>query len=171
MPYLHWETQQRCEKMADIIKEESKTHNHYRSHVTEWKRATLYKSALEAITKHSSQLEEDTNEVAQKLERPPLAAYLLQIAKIYNAMEIYPDVRMLRDYLYKKSPIHPRRTLDQSYYWRLPNTDIRDKDQVVYRETKCGRSIFKTPRVLMVDQLWLYILDDRKQILELVSQY
>jgi hypothetical protein len=86
-------------------------------------------------------------------------------------MEIEPDVRMLRDYLYSKTPLHPRRTLDQSYYWNLPDTNMRDEDQVVYYETKYGTNIFRTPRVLMVDQLWLYILDDRKHSLEFNSRY
>ncbi|CAG8983892.1 hypothetical protein HYALB_00005531 [Hymenoscyphus albidus] len=96
----------------------------------------------------------------EKKERGPLANYLLQIAKIYDAMDIEPDVRLLRDHLHQDPPLHSRRTLDQSYYWKLQNTDNRDEDQVVFRATKEGKSPLRTTRVVMVDQLWLYILDE-----------
>lgn len=53
--------------------------------------------------------------------------------------------------------LHIRRTLDQSYFLNLKDTSQRDKDQVVYRATK-GRA--NLARVVMVDQLWLWILDE-----------
>jgi hypothetical protein len=93
----------------------------------------------------------------------PLGEYLIQISKVYEAMDIEPDVRMLRDYLHEEPPMHSRRTLDQSYYWKLANTDKRDEDQVVYRATRQGKNISRTTRVVMVDQLWLYILDESTQ--------
>ncbi|KAH8602515.1 hypothetical protein B0O99DRAFT_587613 [Bisporella sp. PMI_857] len=64
------------------------------------------------------------------------------------------------DYLYHDPPLHSRRTLDQSYYWKLNDTGLRDRDQVVYRATRTGNDTKKTTRVIMVNQLWLYILDD-----------
>lgn len=57
--------------------------------------------------------------------------------------------------------LHIRRTLDQSYFLNLKDTSQRDKDQVVYRATK-GRG--NLARVVMVDQLWLWILDERTLI-------
>lgn len=60
-------------------------------------------------------------------------------------------------------PLHVRRTLDQVYFLNSMDTTERDKDQVVYRAT---RKPFKDPghggvtRIMMVDQLWLWILDD-----------
>jgi hypothetical protein len=106
-------------------------------------------------------------------------------------------------------PLHIRRTLDQSYFFTLKDTTHRDKDQVVYRQTKMrkeesydGRSrksrsrveqkqdamkdtgsgqkmhlrnrcaetnsrreasftkLVGVARVVMVDQLWLWILDE-----------
>jgi len=92
--------------------------------------------------------------------RSKLGEYLIQVSKLYEAMDIEPDVRMLRDHLHAKPPMHSRRTLDQSYYWKLANTDNRDEDQVVYRATMQGKNISRTTRVVMVDQLWLYILDE-----------
>ncbi|KAF3759987.1 hypothetical protein M406DRAFT_358672 [Cryphonectria parasitica EP155] len=58
-------------------------------------------------------------------------------------------------------PLHIRRTLDQAYFMTLKDTSKRDRDQVVYRATKTPW--FKAggvTRVMMVDQLWLWILDD-----------
>lgn len=61
--------------------------------------------------------------------------------------------------------LHIRRTLDQSYFLNLKDTSQRDKDQVVYRATKWQGNL---ARVVMVDQLWLWILDERT--FEFVSQ-
>lgn len=75
-------------------------------------------------------------------------------------MDYEADERLLRENLHLDPPLHIRRTLDQSYFLTLEDTGIRDKDQVVYRETRAGRSFHShNTRVVMVDQLWLWILD------------
>ncbi|CAI6333006.1 unnamed protein product [Periconia digitata] len=56
--------------------------------------------------------------------------------------------------------LHVRRTLDQSFYHNI-DTESRDQDQVVYRYQCRGRPPEETgidPKVLMVDNLWMYIL-------------
>ncbi|CZT41654.1 uncharacterized protein RSE6_01413 [Rhynchosporium secalis] len=181
MPYLHWETHRRRKKMTDIMKEVTDEYHRDRPHVTESLREELAKSAEELYLKHARQLTYflSSDDLAKQKVNPPktmgdkkrgtLGDYLLQIAKIYDALDIEPDVRILRDHLHKNPPLHARRTLDQSYYWKLQNTDGRDEDQVVYRETKRGRNISRTSRIIMVDQLWLYILDDSK-LLKLLIQ-
>lgn len=84
----------------------------------------------------------------------------MNIAKVADAMDYEADERLLRENLYKDPPLHIRRTLDQSYFLTLDDTENRDKDQVVYRETKAGKSFHTyNTRVVMVDQLWLWILD------------
>jgi hypothetical protein len=52
--------------------------------------------------------------------------------------------------------------LDQSYYWTLKDTSTRDRDQVVYRATNQEDQNPRIPRVVMVDQLWMWILDGSK---------
>jgi hypothetical protein len=142
-----------------------------------------------------------------KLEKEPgvgvimpntvLGRVLFRAAILAEAMEIYHDQELLRKDLHKKPPLHPRRTLDQSYYWTLRSTKKRDRDQVVYRGTapvrdfmhhhncqkklgdcdhrhctwtkedgcrQCLQDIRKVPRVVMVDQLWLWILDGSRCI-------
>ncbi|KAH7625148.1 hypothetical protein B0T09DRAFT_361550 [Sordaria sp. MPI-SDFR-AT-0083] len=65
-----------------------------------------------------------------------LGQYLVDAARLYEAMSTYRDQRMLEKYLFHDPPLHPRRTLDQSYYWTLRTTKARDRDQVIYRDTK-----------------------------------
>ena len=94
----------------------------------------------------------------------------MNVTKVYNEMDYEADERLLRDNLHQDPPMHIRRTLDQSYFLTLDDTGARDRDQVVYRETKAGRSFhMRNTRVVMVDQLWLWILDDSKITLFPVS--
>ncbi|KAG9229786.1 hypothetical protein BJ875DRAFT_177511 [Amylocarpus encephaloides] len=171
MPYLHWESHKRRKKMAEETAKLTQKHQETRSHVTETPNAEFMKTVAQikidharALTGYSTLADSEKKEEKAQDPKPskygPLGEYLLHIAKLYDAMDIEPDVRLLRDYLFQNPPLHSRRTLDQSYYWKLANTDARDQDQVVYRETKEGKNIARTTRVVMVDQLWMYILDD-----------
>ena len=140
-----------------------------------------------------------------------LGQFLMDAAKLYEAISCFRDKKLLEVYLHKNPPLHPRRTLDQSYYWTLKTTKARDRDQVVYRGTTinmelahrlqvksqdpapkwekifrsknkldtpewlwdnhtslhdekgcehCRDDIRKISRVIMVDQLWMWILDE-----------
>ncbi|TGO63023.1 hypothetical protein BOTNAR_0106g00190 [Botryotinia narcissicola] len=90
----------------------------------------------------------------------PWGRYLLQAAKVYEAMDLEPDIKLVHSHLHEQPPFHTRRTLDHSYYFKLENTESRDRDQVVYRGTKERRKIHGSTGVVMVDQLWMYILDE-----------
>jgi hypothetical protein len=181
MPYLHWEKHKTQKKMSEEIKNSTQMHVKSRL-VKEYqdefsKRYERIKCKNPDVSpRHSApeeskrqrrdreKREKEEKEKEEKKKKPlPLGQYLLQIAKLYDALDIESDARILRDHLFgRDSPLHPRRTLDQSYYWKFSNTDERDRDQVVYRETKVGKwmDASKTARVIMVDQLWMYILDD-----------
>ncbi|KAK3990762.1 hypothetical protein QBC44DRAFT_324721 [Cladorrhinum sp. PSN332] len=156
-----------------------------------------------------------------------LGQYLIDAARLYEAMSTYRDQRMLEEYLYKDPPLHPRRTLDQSYYWTLRTTKARDRDQVVYRGTNmnldschrlefnkpeadektsrlgrfsftsktttdpvgkwqwtwhsrktdengcdhCRSDIRKISQVIMVDQLWMWVLDEKTIITSFPRRY
>lgn len=66
------------------------------------------------------------------------------------------DEMLIQAYLHSTHNLQIRRTLDQFYYHAI-STDDRDEDQVVYRYTKeKGKEI----KIFMVDQLWLWILND-----------
>lgn len=162
----------------------------------------------------------DMDEYKNLQPQNSLAQILVRAARLYEQMKTYPDQRIMEEYLYKHPPLHPRRTLDQAYFWRLRNTRLRDRDQVVYRYTnadfahvfrpqppsdlsndrsrssakgtdmfkifrkdktenksenwtwtrhgeyerkngcdQCEDDIRKVPRAIMVDQLWMWVLD------------
>lgn len=98
------------------------------------------------------------------------------------------ESKLIWQYLMSDLPLHCRRTLDQFGYPSLRNTSVRDWDQVLYKRTKfdkdtpssrdtaakhpkhvdrgaggpsvsAGLAADKTAKVLMVDQLWLWVLD------------
>lgn len=75
------------------------------------------------------------------------------------------DRRLVRFY---KDTLHPRRTLDQFYYYMLEDTVARDNTQVVYKWATGGQDNViekekkpSDPHIYMVDQFWLWIVDAR----------
>lgn len=132
MPYLHWETDEAREKMLNVIKD--------------------IESPERSGTRTSTGVE------VKNLRLSKWGKTLLPKAIIYGtAKKADADEKLLRKHLLSERPVHIRRTLDQSYYWTLKDTSSRDRDQVVYRATKD-----QNPRIVMVDQLWLWILDGSK---------
>ncbi|KAI9869299.1 MAG: hypothetical protein M1813_000088 [Trichoglossum hirsutum] len=59
---------------------------------------------------------------------------------------------------YEGQVVHKSRSLDQYYYSSLSDTKFRDSDQVVTRYFKDKEGVKK--RMLRVDQLWLWIIDE-----------
>lgn len=90
------------------------------------------------------------------------------------------DTSVVESYLQSERPIHCRRTLDQYRYYMLETTESRDRDQVVYKWARnrqyrnkdtgsvgvLGGKVFEAGNrpVIMVDQLWLWILPDGMRI-------
>ena len=137
MPYLHWETDENREKMRSVIDD-----------VMEPGTRTL--KGVKISDLKLSKWGKIWIPVAIKKRRQDLLA------------TEEADETLLRRYLKSERPVHMRRTLDQSYYWTLKDTERRDRDQVVYRATNKHDQIPRLPRVVMVDQLWLWILDGSK---------
>jgi len=164
MPYLHWETDKRRNQMATITRKI--TYEYQRKNPDNKQRvAENFRTVVKQAPQHQRQATNlSTKDMKEKTSalKLSLGKYLECAAKIYDAMDTEHDVLLLEDYLHHNPPLHGRRTLDQSYYWKIDDTGPRDRDQVVYRATKTGKDTRKTTRVVMVDQLWLYILDDRK---------
>lgn len=69
------------------------------------------------------------------ITRDSLGQLLYDAFRLYETMNNYRDRKLIDGYLHHEPPMHTRRTLDQAYYWTLPNTRARDRDQVVYRGT------------------------------------
>lgn len=113
-----------------------------------WKRSSRRSSipirrASSAFFKRSSHIRKDGSDKSSpfKKEKGRILAgtevgqVLLDAAMLYEAMANYRDRMFIRKYLHSDPPLHPRRTLDQAYYWTLKTTKLRDRDQVVYRGT------------------------------------
>ncbi len=150
----------------------------------------VFDAAMKHQVDHYPKSKFSQSTVAKKLTSKGILAPKTLVGQIFHrasllseAMDNYQEEQLLKDYLHNDPPFHPRRTLDQSYYWTLKTTKHRDRDQVVYRGTapnkefmhsglhpkeegkpcrQCFSDIRKVPRVVMVDQLWLWILDGSK---------
>ena len=186
MPYLHWETDRGRMRSANTIKEASKVKLSSMAEVVD--RATVVKDHGAYPNRHS-RTRNDFNQpqlsarplvVPSRIRRMrTLGKMLLSAATLLEAIDFRIDEKLAYEYLHQRPPLHPRRTLDQSYYRELKNTGTRDRDQVVYRATtpephdclermdkedgkckQCHDDIRKVPRLIMVDQLWLWILDE-----------
>ncbi|KAK3906126.1 hypothetical protein C8A05DRAFT_12118 [Staphylotrichum tortipilum] len=247
MPYLHWETDRMRSRMANSIDAESEKQRRRwelksaeKSRDRKLQRKDLPSGAVPVVHPESSTetIIPDTphDPYGTNFDRNrrlcvnnPLGQYLIDAARLYEAMSTYRDQQMFEKYLYSDPPLHPRRTLDQSYYWTLQSTRDRDRDQVVYRETSmdpnshhhlkpvgkkpakktaasklpnilpvskpasedepqwrwdrhcsqtdekgcedCRENIRKVSEVVMVDQLWMWILDEQTVITSFPKRY
>jgi hypothetical protein len=171
MPYMHWETDRNRHNMAQVLKQTTqKRRMRLRrefAHLAGNRQDTLADIVEAAREKISSRLGDPYRSIVKS--PPPedirvslLGEYILTAAKMHAAMDIESDVRALRENIFRSPPLHARRTLNQSYYSQLEDTERRDEDQVIRRGTRAGMSIYKTTWVIMVDQLWLYVLEDSK---------
>lgn len=73
------------------------------------------------------------------------------------------DKKMVLGFKNENPPLHLRRTLNQ--YGSIAPSVIANpfRNQVVFKSTRERRGSDTFGRVLMVDQLWLWILDERKR--------
>lgn len=74
--------------------------------------------------------------------RSELGQYLIDAARLYEAMTMMRDRQMVERYLFHESPLHPRRTLRQCINRGFKSTVSRDKDQTVCQETSCDAEPF-----------------------------
>jgi hypothetical protein len=180
MPYLHWDTDSSRLITANKIKEVSNQRFTLAEVLSKARhRLSRAPSVVELDTMPSHK--ESSHQQQQQVDAPPrhprqiLGQLLRAAAALLEAMEFHNEERLIADYIHAKPPLHPRRTLDQSYYGALKSTGTRDRDQVVYRATapevhehdpawevcgQCKDDVKKVSRLIMVDQLWLWILDE-----------
>ncbi|KAI0964955.1 hypothetical protein F4678DRAFT_454429 [Xylaria arbuscula] len=217
-PYLHWETSIKQQQFADeidrIVLQAARDKREEENKAKETRQGKRQKSSTVArepfpkIATPEKPIEgiDDVYHEHRRVHNLPsrlrngrtqctnaLGRYLLAAAHLYEGMTTYRDKMLLRKYLPEDPPIHPRRTLDQAFYWTLNSTKKRDKDQVIYRSTTvthdnlhrydhkqkewpdhkglenrdcetCRSNMKKLSRVVMVDQLWMWILDGQTLI-------
>lgn len=74
--------------------------------------------------------------------RSALGQYLIDAARLFEAMTMMNDRQMIERYLFHESPLHPRRTLCQCIHRGFKSTVSRDKDQAVCQATSCDSEPF-----------------------------
>jgi hypothetical protein len=187
MPYLHWETDRGRIQSAAAIKRASTAKLSMAEIVDKAKAANEASPQTDRNSKTHNNLDQSQlsdrpmNAATIDQKRKLLGEVLMQAAALMEAIDFHIEESLILEYLHMKPPLHPRRTLDQSYYGALKDTATRDRDQVVYRATmpvghdcqeniekddrwrkckQCQEDSRKVPRLIMVDQLWLWILDE-----------
>ncbi|KAK7914064.1 hypothetical protein PG985_011767 [Apiospora marii] len=128
----------------------------------------------------------------------PLGQYLLDAARLFQGMAEYRDKQVIQKNIMSNTPLYLRRTLEQGYHWTLEGDEDHSKDQILYRATKarafhlhnaatrslpyqelaltgdcqkCREDSRKVASIVMVDQLWMWILDSRTIITCFPDQY
>jgi hypothetical protein len=176
MPYLHWDTDRSRLNAANKIKEVGADRFSLAEVLNKAQHRLSRATSSAELAPIPSRRKDHLDEVPEtRSRRNILGTVLRSAAALLDAMDFYVEEQLLSEYLHAKPPLHPRRTLDQSYYGALKSTGTRDRDQVVYRATapeahehdpnwescqQCKEDARKVSRLIMVDQLWLWILDD-----------
>lgn len=121
-----------------------------------------------------------TDDKGRVLAGTEIGQVLFDAAMVYEAMSTHREKSLIHKYLHADPPLHPRRTLEQTNEWTLSlSWHASARDQVVHRATRPKQLDFhavdpfasewrdrirKVPRVMMIDQLWMWILDEQTVI-------
>lgn len=190
MPYIHWESdlaQKNVRELLYDIKEDSAA------------KRILNRGQTWRTSENCKVVASPRREMSDPLQRQAQPPPRQKALKADNS-----DDELLKKYLFKRWPLHLRRTLDQYYYSYLADTESRDGDQVVMRSRnnrlKCkaeftaefikseeGKTAVKkgltashkasfivartkkdfvdrddNSPIVMVDQLWLWVVKEGK---------
>ena len=142
MPYLHWETDRRRLRSSEILKQHSPAKWSPFSSVVEVARDPVVVTSMDRVNSDGLLENITTRTRSRRPSSSPakithqsfqhqtlLGRLLLKAAALFEAMDGYADEKLIEKYLAARPPLHPRRTLDQSYYWTLKDTCSRDRDQ------------------------------------------
>jgi len=132
MPYIHWETEPERDKLQSVV--------------DKYKRKPKGRPLEEGLKLMVKNFFAESREESEAKQHQPLERYELN------------DKRLVKLYLNFNPPLHIRRTLDQFHYYMTENTTDRDSDQVISRYFK-RKYPSKPPPIMMVDQLWLWIVN------------
>ena len=108
-----------------------------------WDEISSHRDRRRAVVATLRDIKNGRNETPPDLENDPL------------------ELALIRRQLHRNPPVHIRRSLDQFRYYTLPDTRKRDENQVVHRFFNARMEQWE-PRIIVVDQLWLWIIDECK---------
>ncbi|KAL4985782.1 hypothetical protein BDW68DRAFT_189388 [Aspergillus falconensis] len=175
MPYIHWETQKKqmtleyfslCKFIAEL--DQSMVRGFLSQLATEQPGRALVHSAEAPILQYLSKMTNTYSTMVKDYDGSSYRACALEdhlrrreVLARSKHLASDPDLDLIDLYASnatRSHPLHPRRTLDQYFYYTLNNTTHRNQDQVVARHGQSQGK--KQPVVLMVDQLWLWRIGD-----------
>ncbi|KAF2805695.1 uncharacterized protein BDZ99DRAFT_109846 [Mytilinidion resinicola] len=189
LPYLHWESFKHLNKREVVIKERMKanrkllrTANCMRNDPEPFERPpSIIDFPSTPDEKYPFGQTEAIPTAEQKSVEDDLINEVSTFKKIKGYIENSPELRFLWHHLIPGDLLHCRRSLDQYMYSTLPDTSARDKDQILHKCTRKGigslsneapdhedvdsvhdqsNDVDETGNVLVVDQLWMWVLDD-----------
>jgi len=104
---------------------------------------------------HVAKIVKDARHTLGQIEAPSLTA------REVSALPCGVQEKLIRFNVPVRPHFHMRKTLDQFYYTTLQDTESRDLDQVVEKYSR--KYNWSEHRVLMVDQLWLWVLNNGRE--------
>ncbi|CAG8956156.1 hypothetical protein HYFRA_00012073 [Hymenoscyphus fraxineus] len=171
IPYLHWEPFRQFRRRERVI------HNCIKLEMTPDQQSTEEESRTFAAQGGLKR---------RKAEGTLLANFKL-FSKLKENLSESPGLRLIWQCLSEDKQLHCRRSLDQYMYTTLPDTSVRDRDQILYKSRQLNSGYTTSlleededddvqPRgwendesdeedgtpgnVLVVDQLWMFVMDD-----------
>ncbi|KAK4185723.1 magnesium transport protein cora [Podospora australis] len=172
---------QQASAMDELDRVEDNFHHELQTHnVNNTSLSSVAKEAIVSSTNHMRSMTTRAN-----TRRGVVGRILFCAARIAKLMVSFEDDELVGKYLYANPPLHPRRTLHQSlnqYSTFLRDTERLDQEQIVYKATAglkdptrqkcskycqcsdCSTARATVPRLLMVDQLWVFVLDENTVI-------
>ena len=160
MPYLHWEIEKRLLRMSKIVQRQTAELK------LEFGMGSInFRSKFADLAGNWRIKLGQLAPAERRVPSSALGKYLWFAAKLFEIIDEAADERLISEHLHSTSPLHMRRTLDQFYYWTVIDTTAQDQNQVVCHGTRSSSDPEATGRVVMVDQLWMWILDQSQFII------
>ena len=162
MPYIHWEFEDKRLEMNKVIKKVIKEDgaDFTRVRYAAKEKAMDWLTGENTTARDGSEWDWLQNTIKKRFKSQRAARKSRYWTK--NPKDRKPSEALLMNHLLPelgRSPVHIRRTLDQFQYYMTEDTEDRDADQVVSRYFQRCHPTQGVP-VMMIDQLWLWILDE-----------
>ncbi|KAK7994357.1 hypothetical protein PG991_015945 [Apiospora marii] len=201
MPFLHWESYSKRKRYQSVVNEAVDEYDHDNSPRLKREAGIFRSQSPSTSFNLDVDLflpRGPINREGRLTSNSPLGQYLLDAARLFNYMAEYRDTNVLRRYLMSEMPLYPRRTLEQGSHWTLRQARNNGREQVLYRATnpiiphlynpetrkwpdhefagdgdciECREDSRKVASIVMVDQLWMWVLDANTIITCFPDQY
>ncbi|KAK4660142.1 hypothetical protein QC762_116530 [Podospora pseudocomata] len=129
------------------------------THSSQKKLAALMKGEYPSMNQQETRFRREKSRTFTRMRQEPTETFIEPPGESLMTL-------LLRGYLRPRrndTSLHCRRTLDQFTYRTLESTQERDDNQVMLKWSRKHRQDINSSKypLLMVDQLWLWILDDK----------